>query len=293
MTGARRVFVLGGSGFLGRHVIPSLINRGDDVVALARTPQAADKVARLGAEPIIGDLGVCGSVDTAFRAARSEILVSLVDMGVGLVPKIADAAEAATFRRAVFISSASIETRLETATRSARVEAEARVRQMRLDWSILRPTMIYGKPDDRNMSRLLRLLLATPILPVPGSGMHLQRPVHVEDVADVIAGCVRASAPVERTYAIGGPEPMTLNAVIRLASKAVGRRPAVVHVPFLPVVSLTRVYSKLVSSPVVSVEQIERLQEDKNASIEAAIADLDFRPRSFWEGITHEARLMR
>ena len=75
-------------------------------------------------------------------------------------------------------------TTLHPPTKQVRLAAEQQIRGCGLDWTILRPTMIYGAAGDRNLSRLLRLLSRTAVLPVPGNGKCLHQPVHVADVAD-------------------------------------------------------------------------------------------------------------
>ena len=70
--------------------------------------------------------------------------------------------------------------------------AERQIRESGLKWTILRPTMIYGAPGDRNLSRLLTAArhacpgLPVRCLPVPGGGRQLQQPVHVADVAGAV-----------------------------------------------------------------------------------------------------------
>ncbi|HSH59524.1 MAG TPA: NAD(P)H-binding protein, partial [Acidimicrobiales bacterium] len=68
------VLVTGASGFLGGHVVPLLIARGDNVTALARSERAADKVTTLGAKPVHGDLDDPASVDDAFAASGADTL---------------------------------------------------------------------------------------------------------------------------------------------------------------------------------------------------------------------------
>jgi len=287
-----RVHVTGGSGFLGGSVVPLLVGRGHDVSALARTEVAAQRVTALGASAIPGDLDDPASVDEAFAASEAEALVNLASLGFGHAPVIVAAAEEAGLKRAVFVSTTSIHTKLATASKPVRVAAEKAVEASLLEWTIVRPTMIYGRPGDRNMARLLRGLRRLPVVPLPGGGTGLQQPVHVDDLAAAIVEALDRPATAYRSYDLAGPEPLTLRAVVEEAAAAVGRRPKLVTVPVTPVVGLVRLYEAVAPSPRLKAEQVARLAEDKAVDIGPARADLGFHPRPFAEGIRAEAALL-
>jgi uncharacterized protein YbjT (DUF2867 family) len=287
-----KVHVTGGSGFLGGHVIPQLLAAGHEPTALARTAKAADRVAALGATPIGGDLDDPASVDAAFGASGAEALVSLASLGFGHGSTIVAAAEEAGIKRAVFVSTTSIFTDLPTASRAVRLAAEDTVKASFLEWTIVRPTMIYGTPGDRNMARLLRALCRLPAMPLPAGGKALQQPIHVDDLAAAIVTALDRPASVYKAYNLGGPEPLTLRRVFEEAGDAVGRRPVLVPVPLGPIGGLMRLYERLTPSPRLKSEQVERLAEDKAVDIGPAAADLDFLPRPFAEGIRAELALL-
>jgi uncharacterized protein YbjT (DUF2867 family) len=287
-----RVHVTGGSGFLGASVIPRLLAAGHEPTALARSAVAAERVAALGASPLPGDLDDPASVDDAFAASGAEALVNLASLGFGHAPTIVAAAEGAGVLRALFVSTTSIFTRLPAATKAVRMAAEEAIRASILDWTIVRPTMIYGRPGDRNMARLLRGLRRLPALPVPGGGTGLQQPVHVDDLADAIVAALDRPASVHNAYDLAGPEPLTLRAILEEASGATGRRPRFVPVPLAPAIGAVRLYERVAPSPRLKAEQVARLAEDKAVDITAAQVDLGFAPRSFAEGIRAEAELL-
>jgi len=287
-----KVHVTGGSGFLGGSVIPTLIAAGHEPTALARTGAAAERVSALGATPIAGDLDDPASVDAAFAASEAEALVNLTSLGFGHAPTIVAAAEEAGVRRAVFVSTTSIFTRLRTTSKAVRVAAEDTIRASGLDWTIIRPTMIYGTRADRNMARLLDAVRRLPVLPLPRGGIGLQQPVHVDDLAAAIVAALDRPTVVHRTYDVAGPEPLTFRTVVEEAGAAVDRRPKLVPVPLAPVVGLVRLYEAVAPSPRLRSEQVARLAEDKAVDIGPARADLDFEPRSFADGIRAEAALL-
>ena len=287
-----RLLVTGGSGFLGGYVLREAARRGHETVALARSMAAARTAAERGAQPIPGDLDDTGRLHEAFAAARCDALLNLASLGFGHGPAIVAAAEEACIGRAVFVSTTAVTTALAPATKSVRLAAERQIRSSGLQWTILRPTMIYGAPGDRNLSRLLALLRRTPLLPVPGGGRHLQQPVHVEDVADAILTAAERPATAGMTYDVAGPEPLSFADLLRTSARAVGSRTRFIPVPLTPLVRFADSYERFSHHPRIRAEQLLRLAEDKAFVIDDATRDLRFAPRQFADGIRAEAQAM-
>jgi uncharacterized protein YbjT (DUF2867 family) len=287
-----RLLVVGGSGFLGGYVLREAVLRGHQVLALARTPQAARTVAGHGGQPLAGDLDHARHLDEAFAAARCEALLCLASLGHGHGPGIVAAAEEAGIPRAVFVSTTAVTTTLHPPTKQIRLAAEQQIRGSGLDWTILRPTMIYGAPGDRNLSRLLRLLSRSAVLPVPGVGACLHQPVHVADVAAAVLAALERPAAAGSLYNVAGPEPLPFAELLRSCARAVGSRTRLVPVPLRPLVTLARGYDLLSRHPRIRPEQLRRLAEDKAFAIDDAIRDLGYAPRPFADGIGDEARML-
>jgi len=282
--------VTGGSGFLGGYVLREAAERGHEVLALARSQAAAGAVAALGARPVRGDLNDARALAGAFTAG-CDALVNLASLGFGHAPAIVGAAQRAGLERAVFVSTTAVTTTLPASSKRVRLAAERSIRESSLGWTILRPTMIYGDPGDRNLSRLLPLLRRVPVLPVPG-GRHLQQPVHVADVAGAVLAAAEHPEAALRTYDVAGPEPLTFTELLRTAAGAVASRTRFVPVPVSPIIAAARGYELLSRNPRLRTEQVRRLAEDKAFAIDDAIRDLGYAPRSFADGIGAEARAM-
>ncbi len=286
-----RLLVTGGSGFLGEYVLREAARRGHETTALARSRVAAERVRALGARPVSGDLDEPGSLADVFAAGRCDALLNLASLGFGHAAAIVAATEAAGISSAVFVSTTAVTTTLPAASRRVRLAAEQRIRESALDWTILRPTMIYGAAGDRNLSRLLPLLLRARVLPVPGGG-HLQQPVHVADVASAVLAAAERPGTAGATYNVAGPAPLTFAELLRTARRAVRSRTRFVPVPLPPVLAAARGYELVSRNPRIRVEQVRRLAEDKAFAIDATVRALGYAPRSFAEGIRAEARAL-
>ena len=278
-----RLLVTGGSGFLGGFVLAEAARRGHECVALVRSSAAARRVADLGATPLGGDLDDGAALAPTFGGARCDALVNLASLGFGHAQGIIAAAAGANLDRAVFVSTTAVTTTLSARSKSVRLAAEESIRSSPLQWTILRPTMIYGAAGDRNLSRLLALLARARraplvgslplLLPVPGGGRRLQDPVHVADVAGAVLTAVERPETAGRCYDVAGPEPLAFGELLRASAAAVGYRVRLVPVPLAPVITLTRGYERVSRRPKIRAEQWQRLAEDKAFPIEAAAGD--------------------
>lgn len=138
--------------------------------------------------------------------------------------------------------------------------AERSLRGLPFSTATLRPTMIYGDPQDGNLSRLLRLAARFPFLPLPGPGDALQQPVHYDDLARIALEITTGSHldASNRPVSVAGPEAVTLRALLAAAQRSVGRTPRLVSVPLGPV----RALAGLLPLP-VKPAQLDRLHRHK------------------------------
>lgn len=287
-----RVFVTGGSGFTGSLVVQHLFASGHTVVAMGRSERSRLAVNRLGARAVCADLDDPPTVQAAMTEAAPDVLVNVASLGFGHAQTIIDSAHAAGIRRAVFISTTAIFTKLPAPSKAVRIAAEDAIAASGLDTTIIRPTMIYGAPGDRNLERLIALLRKTPVVPVPGRGNHLQQPIHVDDLAAVIVEAATTASLPETAYNVAGPQALAFRDIIEQTATALDRRIRVVPVPLAPIRVALSVYERLTSTPRLKVEQLDRLEEDKTFDISAAVRDLAFDPRPFAAGIANEAQLL-
>ncbi|HMZ07586.1 MAG TPA: NAD-dependent epimerase/dehydratase family protein, partial [Anaerolineales bacterium] len=156
------------------------------------------------------------------------------------------------------------------------------------EYTILRPTMIYGSPRDRNMWRLIRLLKIIPIIPIFGDGESLQQPIFVDDVAQAVLLALQNDATIHKSYNIAGKDPLTYNQVIDMVASALGKRVWKLHLPYMPIVRALQFTERMRLRLPIKAEQVLRLNEDKSFSYEDAKRDFGFTSRSFEEGIRAE-----
>jgi uncharacterized protein YbjT (DUF2867 family) len=285
-----RVAVIGATGFTGRRVVTELLRRGHEVVALVRPPANRPCLSR-DLALVEGDLGDASCLGRLLAGA--DCLVYVASLGFGHADAVVSAAEAAGVGRAVFFSSTALFTRLPASSRAVRLAAEDRVRAMRAEWTILRPTMIYGDSGDRNMERLIGFVSRSPIVPLPGGGRALVQPVHVVDLGRAAADTLLAARTARREYNLPGAEAAPLREIVQHVGRLLGRRLLVLPLPIGATARLVTFWQRLGFPPRLSAEQVLRLAEDKAFSFEDARRDWGYSPLGFREGLAAEVAALR
>ncbi len=285
-SGPRVIAISGARGFVASHLIPRLMAAGSPVIGIVRPGRDASALESAGVQVRRADLSDPAASRVTFLGADALVHLS----GIAQVPRFLDALESAGVRRAIFVGSAGVYTRLASSGADAKRAGEARLAASNTAWTILRPSMIYGTPADRNLARLLRWLRRSPLVPVPGGGSTPQQPVHVEDLCAAIEAALDRPQSAGHAYDVGGPEALALAELIRISGAALGVRAFPVRLPLAPAHLAARAARALRVPFPVSPEQLLRLAESKAVDIAPAMRDLEFRPRSFEEGIAAEAR---
>ena len=284
-----KVFVTGATGFTGSRVVHLLLKNGYEVRCLYRASSDRSQLPDSSIEWVQGDLSDTDSLSTALQG--TDALVNIASLGFGHADSIISAAQNAGIKRAIFISTTAIFTQLNAKSKAVRVAAELAIETSGLKYTILRPTMIYGSPRDRNMWRLIRFMRYSPIVPVFGDGKYLQQPIYVDDVAQAVVSCLSNDETIGKSYNIAGKNPLTYTEVIYTIAKAMDKRMLKVHIPSMPVVALLFLVERLRIPFPIKSEQVLRLNENKDFSYAEAQMDFGFSPLSFEEGISLETNL--
>lgn len=162
--------------------------------------------------------------------------------------------------------------------------AEKKVREYPGGWTILSPAEVYGAGPEEMISRLISLVRKYPIVPVPGGGKYVLRPVFVDDVVGAIASSIGNKKTAGQKYIIAGPQGLALAEVIEIIAQALGKKVYKIRVP-VPLLKIAACIFPLLKIKLMTKDQIQRLICPKPSDIEPARRDLRFKPLSFPEGL--------
>jgi|SRR5271157_1143604 len=286
-----KVLVTGATGFTGRFVVRRLAEAGLDITAFVRSGSDREPVARYVGRFAIGNLDDPNSLRRALDG--HEILVNVASLGFGHGPGVVAAANEANVDRAIYFSTTSVFTTLPAASKFVRTEAERIIQASRTPWTIFRPTMIYGSPDDRNLIRLIRWVDRWRIVPILGPGTFLLQPVHADDLAQAVASALMHRQSIKKAYNLSGGTALDYNELVHLVGALLGRRPRLVHLPISASMLAVGLVRRLPFGPRFTREQVLRLNEHKAFPHDEACRDLDFAPRSLPEGLAGEVGFYR
>jgi len=237
----RHVLILGGTGFVGRHLVAHLLRERCRVTVLSRgvDPSKKKKLSR-DASIIEGDVAnpdflraVLDDVDAVVNLVG--ILNEQGDSGRGfehvyveLLEALLEAMRDMGVRRLLQMSALNAGTG-QSHYLEARGRAEQKVRASKLDWTLFRPSVIAG-PGDGLFCRFDALLRYVPVLPIGRADARFQ-PVWVGDVTQAFVNALADDAHVQRSYNLVGPQVMTLGEIVRAGARARGRLRAVLPLP--------------------------------------------------------------
>jgi nucleoside-diphosphate-sugar epimerase len=315
-----KVFLTGGTGFIGGHVVRKLRERGDEVRVLVRSSAKAEPLVALGCEPVIGDLGDSAAIasglegcDAAIHgAAIYEVGIpesehrAMYEANVLGTENVLRAALDAKTPKVVYISTIGAygNTHGEVVDETyehpgkgftsyyeqTKVEAHRLARRMTaeegLPCVIVQPGGVYGPDDHSALGKTISDFVAgrLPLLPFPDLGMNM---VHVEDVADGILLALDKGEPGQ-AYNLGG-QITTMRELIGTVAEVTDRKPPRGAMPTGLLKALTPVgplVGKVMGQP-PNLRELISSADDVTfwAKHDKAMAELGYSPRGLETGL--------
>ncbi len=222
-----KVLVTGATGFIGRHVGARLIAAGHDVLVAARDKRCTERLfPDQGFVPCDFTLDL-SSEDWRSRLEGVEALVNCVGVlqprrrsTMEAVHKTAtaalfDACAAAGVRRVIHVSALGVDTGIDLHYATSKLAADAHLQSLDLDWTILRPSLVYTPSGSYGGTSLLRAQAALPLfIPLPGKGDQPFQPVFMDDLTEGIRRLLEEGKGIGEIIAVTGPEPISIREVL-------------------------------------------------------------------------------
>jgi NADH dehydrogenase len=227
-----RVFLAGGTGFVGGHVRQALLQHGHSIRLLVHRKGAGEKVA--GIEEVEGDATVAESLVDAVKGCDATInLIGIIREfpGRGITFKrlhveatrnIIEAAKTNGVKRHLQMSSLGTRANSEARYFQSKFEAEEAVRASGLDYTIFRPSIIFG-PKDAFINQLAGLIRILPAVPVIGDGEYQLQPIAADDVARCFAEALEKPETIGETFEICGTDRLSYNELLDTIGRVMGK----------------------------------------------------------------------
>lgn len=264
------VTLIGGGGFVGRYVAQALLRAGARVRIAQRDPRGAFFLKPQGGlgqtQFIAADVS---RPETIARAvAGADAVVNLVGVLAGDFQRyhvegariVAEAARNAGVEALVQVSAIGANPQAESGYARSKGEGEAAVRAAFPGATIMRPSIVFGR-EDQFVNRFAGMVAKAPVVPVLRAPTRFQ-PVFVADVAEAIVAAVSdPGTHGGHIYELGGPDIISMGALIRWIAEALGRSPSIVELPD----SVGSMLASLPGSPITR-DQWRMLQTDNVVS---------------------------
>lgn len=272
-----QITVFGGSGFIGRHIVRRLAQRGLRVRAAVRRPELADFLKPMGdvgqVVPVQANLRHAGSVAAAIAGSQAVINATGIKSQWGRqrfqavhvdgVRHIAEVAKRTGVERLVHISGlgADAADAGDNAFLRSKIEGEKALRAAFPNATILRPSVVFGPEDAfiNNMAAAVRLL---PFMPAIGGDRTRFQPVYVGDIAAAVLACLDRPETAGQVFELGGPKVYTMRQIARTILEAMGREQMrIVNLPF-SLARLMGLVGQFLPNPPLTLDQAMLLETD-------------------------------
>jgi uncharacterized protein YbjT (DUF2867 family) len=288
------VLVTGAAGFVGNNVVRRLVEMGRPVRAMVRdVDKAAMRLADIKnqVEIVKGDVTERASLPPLMRDVSAVIHTVAIPMERGAATyddvnfqgtiNLVDAAEGAGVRR--FINISQNGARPDHFSRFLRSKGKAQqyVASSGLQWTAIRPSVIFG-PQDEFFNAFARLIRLTPLIfPVVGGGTAQFQPVSVYDVVEATVRSLEDNNTIGKEFTLGGPEVLTLGEIEKRVLAAMGESRIMVPAPVGLLRPAVFVMEKVLPGAPVSLTLLELLKEPNIVADNALVSYFHMQPRPF------------
>lgn len=288
----RPVVVTGAAGLVGTHVCRELSGRGWRVRAVVRDGEKATR--RIGHFPveIVGaDIRDEDAMRAALHGAGAIVHLAAIaverpgqrylDVNAAAAIQLLELASVQQVERFIHMSQNGADSDSPFDFLRSKGLAEDAVRGSDRQWTVLRPSVIFG-PQDAFVNVLARLVRLSPVIyPLPGGGRARFQPVAVGDVARVIARALEMPQTVGQVYAIGGPAALTLRQMAERIFLAMDVERIVVPLPVPLLRPLISLLQRVLPNPPVTTSLLDLLAVDNTTPDNALQEVFDVEPTPF------------
>jgi len=289
----KRVLILGGTGFVGRHVCEKLTRLGCSMTVITRRASQAAAIQNLPRVRVVeGD--VYNAEFLAQCMTQHDVVINLIAIlhgsaaafnkaHVQLPQVIAQACQSSGLKRLIHISALGASLDGPSLYQRSKAQGEAVLQQAGLALTVLQPSVIFGN-DDKFLNLFAQLQQIAPVVPLAGASTRFQA-VWVEDVAAAVAHCVMQASTAGQTYEVCGPDIMTLKELVQKSGQWAGVRGGkgrwVFGIPHALAWLQACLMELAPGQPLMSRDNLRSMQVDNIASGKAlGLQDLNIQPSS-------------
>lgn len=286
------ILVTGASGYVGNNLVRRLVKQGKPVRAMVGNVEKGKvRLSDVESEIVQGDVTRPETLSKAMQGV--DTVVHLVAIAIekgsrkyetintqGTI-NVVDAAKAAGVKRFINMSQNGASPDIPYRFLRSKGIAQAYVAKSGLDWTAVKPSVIWG-PQDEFANVQARLIKLTPIVfPIVGDGKATFQPVYVGDVVEAIARCIDDPSTVGQEYEVGGPEVLTYEEIVRRVLKALGTSRVLVKVPVPLLRPVVAIMQAVLPVPPATTTLLDLLALANVVANNALVSKFNITPKAF------------
>ena len=291
-----KIIISGGRGFVGQNLLKKMKKEGFEMQEITVIDKKMDDgfCQKLGVNFLMADLAEKDDWQKIFQ--DQEIMIILHAQIASLESKdfyfnnvkatenVIEAAKRYGIKKTIYLSSAAVLSSREDDYAKTKKQGEEIVKNSGLLSVIIRPSIIYGPGDQKNIGWLINFAKKWPIFPIPGHGRYPRQPIYVEDLCQIIINLIRNFPSESRVYNINGKEKINFDQMVKTVLKELKGIHLVIYLPIPIFLFLLKIYDFLFRSPFTS-DQIKSLISGDIFPDYPWWEEFDIKPTPFSEGI--------
>jgi NADH dehydrogenase len=292
-----KLFIAGGTGYIGNHVIDKLVKDGHKIRALVRKGSEA-KLNNKFIESWYGDIADPASLNSALDGCDAVIyLIGLIrefpSKGITFelahvqgVKHLYERAKLSGVKRWIQISANGVKPDTPDGYRRTKYRAEEFIKAQDIDYTILRPSVVFGGETEGTINFVTTVKdiinLMPFVVPVIGNGTYKIQPVHIDDLANAISMIIDKPSTFNKAYTLCGPKSLSYNDIIDVITNMHNlKKKMKIHIPAFLVELLAGLLKNFESFP-VTPEQIDMLVSGNTCSDSYLFDELKIIPKGFY-----------
>jgi nucleoside-diphosphate-sugar epimerase len=287
------LLVTGITGHSGRYFLQELIKNKYDGNIRCIVRETSDTSildsSGLKIEKVVGDLGDLEFVDKAMAGVDTVMHIASIFYSVNLIKS----AVKNNLKRAIFVHTTGFYSKFKSASYEYKgieqnIDKIIKDNNSKIEFIYLRPTMVYGYINDRNMIAFIKMVDKLRILPIISHGSNLLQPVNGRDLGKAYYQLLMKPEIITGDYILSGEKPISMLEMFKSISINLNKKTTFISVPLGLGVLMTRCLKVCTFGKVDYIERVQRMGEDRNFPHDEAERDFGYRPIPFFEGLKIE-----
>ncbi len=291
------ILVTGGTGFIGRHLVKSLVDSGQEVRILLKPSSDSPRFpVGIPVEVAISSLtdsqgmkAALKGISEVYHLAGAERKGSAADLNKvdveGTITLI-NAAKQSKLERIYFLSHHGATRASAYPVLKAKAIAENWITGSGIPYTIIRTGSVFG-PGDQFTEPLARLIKLFPVFLLPGHGTNSLQPIWIDDLVNCFSLLKGDAKSVNRTISIGGLEALTYRQIVELIMQKIGKRRTFISVSPARLRSISLWVNQIYPKFPVSIFWLDYLADDRTTSLDSLPRQFGIMPNRFHQNLDY------